>query len=315
MLVRRIAFKDRSGCLLLGLVLLLLFGFVRAEQSVRVTDALGRQVTLQKPLKRIVTIFSSNTEMVAALGLSEQIVGIDAFTYYPESVKNKPKIGGRLGFSLDSIVAQQPDLVVMTPARQATHQLLPPLDTLGIPTLVLEARNIDEVIHNIDLLAKATGTQQKGNALISQMRQRLNKASHKPAGYHRPKVILITGKVGNGLLLVARTNTTRTNGYTADIVIKAGGILALDEMVQSGPRLSQISPEVLLASNSDIVLFAGSQQDLAELTSLPGWQQMKAAKTGFVRTVPRAQLLIPGPRVVDGVEQLALIFNEWSQKQ
>lgn len=57
-------------------------GLVRAD-PIRVEDALGRTVTLPAPPQRIVTIFSSNTELVAALGLTDRIVGIDAFTRYP----------------------------------------------------------------------------------------------------------------------------------------------------------------------------------------------------------------------------------------
>lgn len=65
---------------------------------VQVTDAMGRNVAINKKPERIVTVFSSNTEIVAALGLSRAIVGIDGYTYYPESIKDVPKIGGRLGF-------------------------------------------------------------------------------------------------------------------------------------------------------------------------------------------------------------------------
>ena len=62
------------------------------------------------------TIFASNTEMVAALGLADRIVGIEAYTRYPPEVSNKPLVGGRLGFSVDAIVGARPDLVVVTPA-------------------------------------------------------------------------------------------------------------------------------------------------------------------------------------------------------
>lgn len=277
-----------------------------------VTDALKRRVVISKQPQRIVTIFSSNTEIVAALGLADRIVGIDGYTHYPNSINNIPKIGGRLGFSLDSIVAQRPDLVIMTPARQATHQLLRPLGKLGIPALVLEGGSLHTIFQNILLVSQATGVNQQGQQLVSSMRQRLNKIRHDNLCQRAPRVVLITGKAGNGLLLVARRNGPKTNGYTADIVLHAGGALALDEQPASGLSLSQISPEVLLGTDPDIVLFAGHQSALDELiAATPGWQQMKAARSGFVRTVSRAELLIPGPRVIDGVASLAGIFRQW----
>ena len=101
------------------------------------------------------SIFASNTELLAALGLVDRIVGIESFTRYPPEVMGRPLVGGRLGFSVDAIVGLRPDLVVMTPARQATYQLLDPMQRLDIPVLVVLARTVDEVLSNIRLFARA----------------------------------------------------------------------------------------------------------------------------------------------------------------
>lgn len=54
---------------------------------------------------------------------------------------------------------------------------------------------------------------------------------------------------------------------------------------------------------------------MAELSeSIMGWSELKAAKTDFVRTVSRAELLISGPRVIDGVESLSAIFQQWDKQ-
>lgn len=292
------------------LISLGLASHAQADTALRAQDSLGRTVQLTAAPQRIVTIFSSNTEIVAALGLSDRIVGIDAYTYYPPQIKNKPQIGGRLGFSIDRIVAQRPDLVIMTPARQATHQLMRPLDLLGIPVVVLNSRDIDEVLHNILLVSRLTGTEKRGRALVNDMRQRMARVASQAGRQPAPRVVLLTGRVGNGLLLA-----TRANNYTADILLKAGARLALDERQHTGPQLSQISPEALLSTDPDILLYAGSQRDLDELASMPGWTQMSAVRNGNVHTVPRAELLIPGPRVIEGVERLASIFQQWGRRR
>jgi iron complex transport system substrate-binding protein len=93
-----------------------------AGEPITVRDGLDRVVTLPAPPRRIVTIFASNTEMVAALGLTDRIVGIEAYTRHPPEVVSKPLVGGRLGFSVDAMVGLRPDLVVVTPARQAVNQ-------------------------------------------------------------------------------------------------------------------------------------------------------------------------------------------------
>ena len=268
-------------------------------QPATVRDAFGREVTVPVPPQRIVTIFASNTEMVAALGLANRIVGIEAFTRFPPEVLGKPLVGGRLGFSVDAVVDRKPDLVVVTPARQAANQLVEPMERLGIPVLVLLHRRVPEILDNIRLLGKICGVPERGEALAAELQARLDKVEKQVEGLPRPSVVMITGRLGNGLLLIARPGT-----YTGDAVLMAGGRFALD----SG-AIAQISPEAVLKSDPDVLLFAGSDKDLKELIARPGWADMRAVRGGRAFTVVRAELLIPGPRTIAGVEKLAAVLH------
>ena len=113
--------------------------------------------------------------MVAALGLADRIVGIEAYTRYPPEVLKKPLVGGRLGFSVDEVVAQRPDLVVVTPSRQAANQLVDPMERLGIPIVVLLQRNVPEILSNIRLLGRLTGVPERGEQLAASLQARLDK--------------------------------------------------------------------------------------------------------------------------------------------
>jgi iron complex transport system substrate-binding protein len=266
---------------------------------VTVHDAFGRAVTLPSPPQRIVAIFASNVEMLAALGLADRIVGIEAYTRYPPEVLGKPLVGGRLGFSVDEVVAQRPDLVVVTPSRQAANQLIDPMERLGIPIVVLLQRNVEEILSNIRLLARLTGVAERGEALVARLQARLDKVEQRVAGLKQPSVVMITGRLGNGLLLVTRPGT-----YTGDAIVRAGGRLAFD-----GGIIAQVSPEAIFNSDPDMLLFAGNDKDMKELIGRPGWSDMRAVKTRRVHAVSRVELLIPGPRTIDGIEHLAAIFH------
>ncbi|MCA0318722.1 MAG: ABC transporter substrate-binding protein [Proteobacteria bacterium] len=271
-----------------------------AGEAVTVADALGRQVTLQRPPQRLVTIFASNTELVASVGLADRIVGIESFTRFPPEVVGRPQVGGRLGFSVDRVVRQRPDLVIVTPARQAVHQLVDPMERLGIPILVVTHRSVDEVFANIRLVAKAAGVEARGEAVTHALQSRLDAVARRLAGRGRPRVIMITGRVATGLMLIARPGS-----YTADAMVAAGARLAFDQP----QMLPQVSPEAILRSDPDIVLFAGSEADRRELFARPGWQHLRALRENRVLTVSRAEFLIPGPRVVDGIEKLAAVLH------
>jgi iron complex transport system substrate-binding protein len=110
---------------------------------------------------------------------------------------------------------------------------------------------------------------------------------------------MIRGQVGNGLLLVAQANT-----YTGDAITLAGGRFAIPNSV-----VAEVSPEAIFESDPDILLYAGSQRALDDLIARPWWHELRAVKSHRTYAVSRAELLIPGPRTIAGVEHLAAIFH------
>ena len=268
-------------------------------EPISLVDAVGRTVVIDKAPQRLVPIFSSNTELVAALGLTDRIVGVEAFTRFPPEVVHRPLIGGRLGFSVDAIVAQRPDLVIVTPARQAMHQLIDPMSRLNVPVVVLLSRNVAEVMSNIRLLGRAAGVEPNGEAVARGLEARLAAVQAlRPVG-PAPRVLMITGRLGNGLVLVARADT-----YTGDAIILSGGRHALERTV-----VPQASPEAIIAADPDVLLFAGRQEELDQLIAQPGWRLLRAIRTGRTHLVARAEFLIPGPRTVAGIEKLAALLR------
>src|SRR6218665_534755 len=230
-------------------------------------DALGRRVVLPAPPQRIVTIFSSNTELVVSLGMLDRIVGVEDFTRFPPEVQRIAKVGGRLGFSADAVVAQRPDRVVVTPARQAAHQLVAPMERIGVPILVLLSRSLDEVLGNVRLIAQAGGVPERGEALAGRLQARLKTVDARVAGRTLPSMLMLTGRLGNGMLLVARADT-----YTGEAMLRAGGRFAL----AGAGAVPQVSPEAVLAADPDVLLFAGTAEALRDLASQPGRRDMRA---------------------------------------
>jgi iron complex transport system substrate-binding protein len=272
---------------------------VARAQPVVVQDALGRTVTVPEPPRRIIPIFASNVEIAAALGLGDRIVGIEAYTRYPKEVLDRPLVGGRLGFSGDAGGDLQPDLVVVTPSRQAANRLIDPMERLGIPIVVVLQRSVAEILGNIRLVAKIAGIVPHGEEVASALDRRIARVGGKTKDLARPSVIMITGQLGNGLMLVARANT-----YTGDAILRAGGRFGL-----APSALAQVSPEAILRADPDVLLFAGTAKGLHDLIARPGWSDMRAVRAGRAHAVVRAELLIPGPRTFDGIEHLAALFH------
>ncbi|MFC2041196.1 helical backbone metal receptor, partial [Chloroflexota bacterium] len=76
-----------------------------------VMDHLGRTVALDRPPQRIISLAPSNTEILFALGLADQVVAVTDYCNYPPEVEAKPTIGGFSTPNIEEIVALSPDLV------------------------------------------------------------------------------------------------------------------------------------------------------------------------------------------------------------
>ena len=281
------------------LAMMAAFSLPAAAEPITVRDAFDRSVTIPAPPQRIVPIFASNTEIIASLGIADRIVGIEAFTRYPREVLDRPMVGGRLGFSVDAIVALQPDLVVVTPSRQAANQLIDPMERIGVPIMVLLQRSVPEILANIRLMGRIAGVPGRGEEVAARFEARMAAVKRKVESRKAPSAIMITGRLGNGLLLVARAGT-----YTGDAMVLAGARLALPNTA-----LAQISPEAILNADPEVLLWAGNERDLKDLIARPGWTELRAVRSGRAHAVSRVELLIPGPRTIDGIEHLAAIFH------
>ncbi|TLY24377.1 MAG: cobalamin-binding protein, partial [Nitrospirae bacterium] len=74
-------------------------------------DDLGRKIFLAKAPTRVVSLAPSITEILYAIGLNDEIVGVTEFCDYPPAAKEKPKVGYAQP-NIEAIVTLQPDLVL-----------------------------------------------------------------------------------------------------------------------------------------------------------------------------------------------------------
>jgi len=179
------------------------------------------------------------------------------------------------------------------------------MERLGVPIVVFLQRSVPEILANIRQMGRIAGVAERGEEVAARFEARLAAVRRKVEGRTPPGTIMITGRLGNGLLLVAREGT-----YTGDAMVMAGARFALPGTA----TLAQVSPEAILNADPDVLLWAGNERDLEDLIAQPGWRDMRAVRSGRARTVSRVELLIPGPRTIDGIEHLAAIFHPQAMK-
>ena len=125
--------------------------------AITVEDFAGREVTLEQPAQRIVALAPHIVENLYSAGAGEHLVGVVSYSNYPAQAIEIPEVGSYNAFSLEQIIALQPDLVVMWGSGNGM-QTLDKLQALGIPVYVSELRQLADVPHSIRRLGQLAGT-------------------------------------------------------------------------------------------------------------------------------------------------------------
>jgi len=252
------------------------------------TDEIGRRIVVTARPERIVSLAPSVTETLFALELGGRIVGVTSFCDYPPEAKLKEKVGDTMRPSIESIVALKPDLVIASTASQL-EQFVRNLDQVGIPVYVSNPQNMNGVLSSIDRIGELTDTTGRARELNEELRGRIRAVETRVAGAARPRVFLILGREP---LITAGGGT-----FINDIIARAGG-----QSISSNEKADypQYSLETVVAQRPEVIFIQDGERELPDRL-----QQTPAAREGRVYHFDDGVLLRPGPRIVDGLEQMA----------
>lgn len=273
--------------------------------EVVIDDQLGRKITIEKAPKRIVSLSPSNTEIIYALDLEDNLIAVTDFCNFPEEVQEKEKVGGFAEPNIEKLISLKPDLVLATSIHQKPVEQM---EKLGIPAIVLDPKDINGMLESIQIIGKATGCDHKTEVLLKTLTDRIesieekcNRVSNRPKVYYE--------------LWPAPITTVGPGTFVHDIIERTGGINIAADADKSYPEYNQ---EMLISKNPDIIIFShhgASQISVDDILKRPGWQNINAIKENKVYYVDENIIQRPTPRLVDGLETVAKILHPEIFKQ
>jgi iron complex transport system substrate-binding protein len=276
--------------------------------------------------QRIVSLLPSATEIVCALGLERQLVGISHSCDYPASIRGLPRLSrtrvdleGLSGGEIDAAIRAamrdfgsvyeidgeklnelRPDLVLTqgicdvcaVPERQV-------LDSVsGARVLTLDAHDLTAIFTSIRDVGRAANVIERAERLIADLEGRIAGVRARVAGRRRPRV----------LALEWLDPPYMPGHWVPELVELAGGELLAGTVRKPSFRiewseLERLEPEVLLVMPCGFDLqatFRAAAQHRRELRTVGGRVHLLDASAYFSRS---------GPRVVDGLEILAAALH------
>ena len=245
--------------------------------------------------KRIISLAPNITEILFALGLGDNIVGVTNFCDYPEEAKKKPKIGGMSNPSLEAVVTLKPDIVIMTTDGNP-KEFEERLRSMKIRTFVFTARRLGELPRGVRDLGTALGVQKRAEAFAVDYETTLTrlKTQHSKAAATKKKILFI---VWPEPLIVAGPGTV------IDDALQAVGVENI--AAEAHIPYPKYSIEEILRRQPDLIIIGKGHSDVRKASEglIKKLKILRAVKDGRVFYVSD-DLYRLGPRTIRGVEDI-----------
>jgi len=192
---------------------------------------------------RVVAMAPNTAEILYALGLSNEVVGVSRFTTYPPEAMDKPIVGGLYDPNWEMIVTLQPDLVV---GLKTQKEIEGQLNALSIDFLGVSHERIDDILQSILIIGKACGAETEAQELFQSLELTASGLAVSSNDW-KPKVLVCVGhdETLSQLYIAARGT------FYDELIERAGGVNACEIMAGNYP---EISPEGLAAMRPDVVI-------------------------------------------------------------
>ena len=256
-------------------------GASETSYPVTVTDQAGRQVTIESQPETLVSGYYITTSLLIALGLQDELVGIEAkadtrpiYALSAPELLELPSVGTAKEFDLEGCAALEPDLVILPLKLESAADSLA---ELGIPALLVNPEDQALLNEAVTLIGTATNTQARAQALLDFSAEQEQRLADTLAGAETPSVYL----AGNSDFL----STAGDAMYQSDMIRMAGGVNAAAEITDT--YWAEVSYEQVLAWDPDyIVLASDAGYTVDDVLADPNLAGCAAVENGNVFQIP-----------------------------
>ena len=274
-----------------------LFLMTSTVHAVVLRDDRQVEVTLAKPPQRIVSLLPSLTETVCALGQCQKLVGVDRYSNWPERIAKLPRMGGGIDPNIESVVATKPDLVLMATSARGAERLT----SLGLTVLALEPRSHADVQRVMRIVAQALDVPVvESDRVWRHIDAAVNAAAQSiPAQAKGQRVYFEVSPAPYG---------ASESSFIGETLQRLGARNILPASLGPFP---QINPEFVVRAQPDLIMVGDS--NFADMTTRPGWQNMRAMRTQHVChfTSDESDVLVrAGPRMAEAARLMAKCLTE-----
>ncbi|MDQ0116671.1 ABC transporter substrate-binding protein [Paenibacillus harenae] len=261
-----------------------------------VKDDTGTEVTFAQAPTKVVSLAPSETETIYAIGSGEQVVGVDSFSNYPEEAVAKQLVGD-MTTNIEAVTGLNPDLVIASSSMNV--DAIKQLRELNIQVYATDPLTYDAVVAKIETLGKIMNRQAEAAAVAEHMIQAKQQVTEAVKDAEKKNVYLEFAPgwtVGSGTFL-------------DELLTLAGGT----NVAGGSSGWFEVNAEEVVAKNPQLIVYPAWKEEpnpiVAGIESRPGWDAIDAVKNKQMFAVTEDPLVRVGPRLADGLLELAKVIH------
>ncbi len=292
--------KSHNIRILLALSFAILFVSLSPAHADVYIDEMGRSVTIPSRPKRIVSLAPNITEILFALGLDREIVGVTMFSDYPEAAGSKPKVGSFVNVSLEKVASLNPDLIIGT-ADGNKKETVEQLEQIGFPVYVINPGSFKEILETTLNIGVITGREKQAKKVVRDLQERIDTVVSLTENLKKPGVFF---QVGIDPVITVGRNTLQDK-----LIELAGGINIYGDVMT---RYPSCGIEEIVARKPDIIIVSSMKRggNFPRIRNKwMKWKNIPAVKNDQIYTIESNLIDHSSPRIVDGLEEIVRIIH------
>jgi len=246
--------------------------------AIKVIDDANRPVVLQQPAQKIISLSPHITELIYSAGAGEKIVGVDAYSDYPETTKSIARIGDANHLDMEKILSLQPDLIVAWGSGQSHNKFIEQLIDLNLNVYISSPENPEAIAHTVENLGMLAGTYDYAKQQSQNFRDELidivNEYSERPT-------VTVFYEIWNQPLF-----TINGQHVMSKVIEICGGQNVFADLPILSP---EVSIESVISANPDVIIASGTGEGDQRPPWLDDWLQwptIKAARNNHLYHIP-----------------------------
>ena len=265
--------------------------FVKADISV--IDDKGRNIKLDKPAVRIISLAPHITETLFTAGAGNKIVGTIAHSDYPEAAKNIQRVGGYPTADIEKIISLKPDLIISWPQGNNLKQV-EKLKAFGISVFMSEPVLPQDIAKNIKTFGQLAGTSKIAEKAADEFMQHYNSLKSQYANKEKVRVFY---QLWNKPIM-----TINGEHLISKVINLCGGVNVFSNLPSLSPR---VSIEAVIASKTDIILAGAKEEKRTTWTAeWNKWLPLAVENSQNIIFTDPDLLNRAGPRILQGADNL-----------